>query len=296
MIAGAALRGGPSMRLLSIIFIAGLASLGLVQAAAAADLPRKAPAPPVATAVPGWTGFYIGANAGGGWGRRDVDFSANDPATTLFFDPAVFDGAPPAASLDLSGAVGGLQLGYNWQFSRRWLLGVETDFDWSGIKGSSANPGARFGTLPIAAPVDEHIKWFGTVRARLGYLPADNLLAFVTGGFAYGRVGQSGSYVNNSTGASIIAPGFNFSCSTGTTCFAGSSDGTATGWTVGGGLEYAIWRHLTLKAEYLYVSLGSQSVTETALAFNPRTAPASFDANFGRTAFNVARVGLNYRF
>ncbi|HET7849550.1 MAG TPA: outer membrane protein [Pseudolabrys sp.] len=283
------------MRFVSSLALAGILSFGFIPSALAADLPVKAPPAP-AIVAPTWTGFYVGANVGGGWGSRDVDFSPNDPATVTFFNPAAFDGAPPPGSFRSSGVLGGLQLGYNWQFNRTWLIGVETDFNWSGIKGSEAIAGARFGALPITATVDERIKWFGTARARLGYLPAENLLAYVTGGFAYGRVEHSGSYFNNSVGASVIAPGFNFSCNTGTTCFAGSSSDTATGWVLGGGLEYAIWKNLTLKAEYLYVSLGSQPVTETALNFNPRSAPASFSANFSRTNFNVARVGLNYRF
>jgi outer membrane immunogenic protein len=73
----------------------------------------------------------------------------------------------------------------------------------------------------------------------------------------------------------------------------------ATGWTAGAGFEYAIWKNVTFKAEYLYVSLGSDSVTETALTvdpFSPADARSSFNANFSRTNFNVARVGLNYHF
>jgi outer membrane immunogenic protein len=65
---------------------------------------------------------------------------------------------------------------------------------------------------------------------------------------------------------------------------------------LGGGLEYAFWQKWTLNAEYLYVSLDSKSVTETAVAVLPGTPPASFNANLNRTSFNVARVGLNYRF
>ena len=91
-------------------------------------LPMKAP---VASTV-NWTGFYLGANVGGGWGSRSVDYAANDPATVLLFAPAPgLGGAPPSTSFKSSGAIGGLQIGYNWQFNRNWLVGVETDFDWS---------------------------------------------------------------------------------------------------------------------------------------------------------------------
>ncbi len=67
------------------------------------------------------------------------------------------------------------------------------------------------------------------------------------------------------------------------------------GWTLGGGLEYALWQKWTVKAEYLYVSLNGNSVTETALS-SGGFLPASFNANFSRTNFNIVRVGLNYQF
>jgi outer membrane immunogenic protein len=288
----------------SIVWLAAVACVGLVDAASAADMPPKAPiykAPPVIAM--NWTGFYIGANVGGGWGSRSVDYAANDPATAVLFAPGG-GGAPPSTSFTSSGALGGLQLGYNWQLNRNWLVGLETDFDWSGLKGSGSSTGIVTGAFPLGpnpftATADEHIKWFGTVRARLGYLPADNLLAYVTGGFAYGRVERTGSYVSNSATAFGLLPvgGFGLSCAAGATCFAGSSSSVAAGWTAGGGLEYAFWKNLTLKAEYLYVSLDSKSVTETALAvINPGDKPSSFNANYNRTSFNVARVGVNYRF
>jgi outer membrane immunogenic protein len=123
----------------------------------------------------------------------------------------------------------------------------------------------------------------------------------VTGGFAYGRVDRSGSDVNSSATAFGLLPlgGFSFFCPVGATCFAGTSSRISVGWSAGGGLEYAVWKNLTLKAEYLFVSLDGSSVTETALAVinpPPATSPSSFNANFGRTTVNVARVGLNYHF
>ena len=279
------------MRRFQCALLAAVAVIGFASVASAADMPVKAPVAPVAVPY-NWTGFYVGANIGGGWGSRSVDYTANDPLATLFLLPAV--------SFNTSGVIGGLQLGYNWQFNRNWLIGIETDFDGSGMKGPGSSSGNRLDQNPFTATVDEHIKWFGTVRARLGYLPADNLLAYVTGGLAYGRVEHTGSYVNNnSSGFSITntvgGTTFNVTCNGNVTCFTGSSSSMATGWTLGGGLEYAVWQHWTLRAEYLYVSLYGKSVTETALA-SPGNTPASFNANYSRTNFNVARVGVNYRF
>jgi outer membrane immunogenic protein len=283
------------MRLFSPVAITSLTALGLVQIASANDLPRKAPAAPVVAPAYNWTGFYIGGNVGGGWGSRDVSFAPNDPGTQFLF----LSGAPPPSSFDINGVPGGLQLGYNWQFDRNWLLGVETDFNGSGLKGSTLSPGTLGigpNLFPFMVNADEHIKWFGTVRARLGFLPTGYLLAYITGGFAYGQVERT---VTLNSPAGIGTGGFSFDCvSASLNCFSGSSSSTRIGWTVGGGLEYAIWPRWTLKAEYLYVSLDSDSnLTATALAaFPSNPAPASFNANYSRANFNVARAGLNYRF
>jgi len=248
----------------------------------------KAPAykTPVAVA-PSWTGFYVGINVGGAWGDRSVDFAPNDPTAASFTGPL------PSASFTSSGVIGGVQLGYNWQFNSSWLIGIETDFAGAGIKGSSTNVN---GGLAFTSTVDEHVKWLGTVRGRIGYLPTGNLLAYVTGGFAYGSVEHTGTFTNPS-GVSITVIGNpSLICAANSTCFAGSSSDVATGWTLGGGLEYALWQNLMLRAEYFYVSLGSKSVTETAVSFLPGTAPASFNASYSRTNINIARIGLSYRF
>ena len=126
------------------------------------------------------------------------------------------------------------------------------------------------------------------------------MLAYVTGGFAYGRVEHTASYINNSAiPFGNVAGGSSFTCNAAATCFTGSSGAVNAGWTVGTGFEYALLNNLTLKAEYMYVDLGSNSVTETALVRNgnaPGSTLSSFNANYSRASFNVARVGLNYRF
>jgi len=274
--------------------IVAISTVLLTQLASAADLPRKAPPAPFPP-PPSWTGFYVGANIGGGWGNRDVGYTPNDPLSAGIF-PTGF----PLTSFDMSGVVGGLQLGYNWQFNRNWLVGFETDFDWSDVRGSGSsplsNPNLANGAPPLAINADEHIKWFGTVRARLGYLPTDNLLVYATGGFAYGKVEHTANIFN---GSSFIfggtAPPFALNCLTGV-CYAGSSNHTSTGWTVGGGIEYAFWQKWTVKADYLYIRLDDSSVTMLATSVPIGAATPSINANFGRTNINVARIGVNYRF
>lgn len=283
------------MRKFDLLVAACVVSTALLTTGAqAADMPLKAPAP-----VANWTGFYAGVNVGYGWGGRNVDYVGNDDASRLWF--TTVGGQPPQTSFKTSGALGGLQLGYNSQLNRNWLIGLETDFSLSGIKGSNTSSGA---TTPIVSPfsasLDEKVEWFGTLRARLGYLPTDTLLTYVTGGLAYGQVKRSGSYVNNGTfGFTVngVPDGTGFTCARGTACFTGSSRSVVTGWTLGGGAEYAVGGHWSLKAEYLYVSLPAKTLTETAQAvFVPGDIPASISANTSRVTFSTARVGLNYRF
>jgi outer membrane immunogenic protein len=258
----------------------------------AADLPVKAPPMPASPApVYSWTGFYVGANIGGGWGTPNIGFTANDPATATLFSAG---GLPPGGSLTTSGVLGGPQIGYNWQVNRNWLVGIESDFQWSGINGSVSGTNAPFGLGPMTSMEDERLKWFGTARARLGYLPADRLLTYATGGFAYGRIDHSGSYVNNGATFPFTGGPITVTCIAGAPCYAGSSASTATGWTLGAGFEYALSNNLTVKAEYLYVSLGATSMRETAILSVP--SPASFNLNYGNSNFNVARVGFNYRY
>jgi outer membrane immunogenic protein len=284
------------MRHLSIAVVAAASTITFTQITFAADMPVKAPPPVSAPSAYSWSGWYIGANVGGGWADRKFAIAPNDPSAAVF--SAGF-GQPAPNSLNMSGAVGGLQLGYNWQFSPAWLLGLETDFDWSGLKGSFSS--TTVGVTGATAPwqIEERLKWFGTVRARLGWLPWNNVLVYGTGGFAYGQVERDGN-VGNPNGVFLIiaTPPFSFACpGAGASCFSGSSRNTEVGWTAGGGIEWAAWQHWTLKAEYLYVSLNGTGLTETAVATQPGLpVPASFNVNSGRANFNIVRAGLNYKF
>jgi outer membrane immunogenic protein len=275
------------------LFVLGSA----MAAASAADLPSTAPGiPPAPPPTYNWSGFYVGGNVGGAWGNRHVDYGLD------VFSAGIFDIPPQPASFRTSGVIGGLQVGYNWQFRRNWLIGQESNFNWSGLKGSgssAANIHLGQSDVPFTATAGEHIKWFGTFRARFGYLPTDDFLAYVTGGFAYGNVERNGTLTRNTGGTlNVGGGGINFpsiSCTGGVPCYSGSSNDVAVGWTLGGGLEYAVWQRWTLKVEYLYVSLDSKSFTEASVPV-PGSASASLVANISRTTFNVARVGANYRF
>jgi outer membrane immunogenic protein len=235
------------------------ALLMLGTAAGAADMrpiPYKA-APMVAP--PTWTGFYLGVNVGGAFGEDRLDFG-------------VF-GAPSFASANnaFHGITGGGQIGYNWQFNS-FVAGFEADFQGSSLKNTLVAPCAPAICAPLglSAAYSQNLPWFGTARGRIGYAQ-DSWLIYVTGGYAYAAVDTTATAT-----AGVLAATFN-------------SHDVRSGWTVGGGIEVGLASNWSVKAEYLYVDLGSVRTT-----WNFATIPAI--TNDSRVTMNVVRAGLNYRF
>ena len=103
-----------------------LASLAAIQSASAADMALKAPPPPAP--VYSWTGWYVGLNLGGSFGR------AAD-TTTFGAGPTVFS----STSSRLDGVIGGGQIGYNWQANTNWLFGLEADIQGSSERGTATS-------------------------------------------------------------------------------------------------------------------------------------------------------------
>ena len=145
--------------------LAGCLAVGALvtaQCAAAADL-SLAPlykAPPAAPPqIYDWTGFYLGANGGGGWGNSS--WSAN------------------GTGMNLSGAQAGGTIGYNKQLGKV-VFGIEGDIDWSGFDGNSTSAGCPGGCSTSDT-------WLSTVRGRIGY-SFDRVMPYVTGGLAVGDI------------------------------------------------------------------------------------------------------------
>jgi outer membrane immunogenic protein len=242
------------------------AALAIAAALAGVAVEQAAAAP-----IYNWTGFYLGLNGGYGWGSGSTDFCYAN-----FGCP--FTNLSSSTSPNPKGGVFGLQGGYNYQLNATWLVGIEADIDYAHINGSSGSIAPDGAFLQTA---EQDIKWLGTVRARLGALPMDRLLAFATGGVAFGEVSESS--------ADGAAPPFAF-CAPINSCGSGSASGTNVGWTVGAGAEYALPGNFTLKAEYLYVDLGHKSVT-----YPVTLSTVLINAN-GAFRANIARLGVNYRF
>ena len=238
------------------IVVAAVAMVGSAVGAQAADLPVKAPVykAPVAQ-VYDWTGFYVGANAGLGFGR----------SSTHVYSPAAY--SFETTRLGDVGALGGVQAGYNWQFQsllgfNNVVLGVEADIQGSGLD-DKYSCGYQCGLAGFG--YQQKLDWFGTVRGRIG-LATGPVLSYFTGGLVYGDVKTSITNFNTPADSATFS-------------------NTRTGWTIGSGVEASLGGNWTAKAEYLYLNLGDQS------GINPVTG-STYSSDIRAHIF---RAGVNYR-
>ena len=153
-------------------------------------------------------------------------------------------------SFNVDGGVVGGTVGYNWQMNQV-VFGLEGDLDWSNIRGSSS-------AAVCGGSCETHNNWLGTARGRIGYA-FDRFMPYLTGGLAVGDIKA------NLAGA-------------------GSTSETKAGWTLGGGLEFAIAGPWTAKVEYLYADLGNGHCN---------TCLGGADVSFNTS---LVRGGVNYRF
>jgi len=256
--------------------LVGLVFGALIAPAVAADMPLKAPvytkAPPPAL-VFSWTGFYVGGNIGGLWSNSNIIYTANPG----FFTSAALissDGSPRLRSTSFTG---GFQAGANWQ-TGALVIGLETDINAASVRNSAVVTRGAVPGLPSGYTVSESVNsnWLFTLRPRAG-VAFDRVLLYATGGLAVAN--------NNFTQSSVFPD-----CPCGIT---GSASGTKTGWTLGGGLEWAFAPAWSMKVEYLYVDLGTQSFADNLGAFGFPTASFTHQE---RLTENIGRVGVNYRF
>jgi outer membrane immunogenic protein len=244
--------------------LCSLIALGTIafggSAARAADMGVPHYSPPPAVPSYGWTGFYVGINGGFGGDEFKYPFSVGAV-------PALGFGATTGTStLHSSGFFGGVQAGYNWQFSPSWLVGLEADFDGSNIDGSATTTANTF-TGSLGTKLD----WFGTVRGRVGFMVTPTTLLYGTGGWAYGRTTSSANA--SAFGLAAVA----------------STSNQQNGWTAGAGIEYAITPAVSFKTEYLFLNLGSQTIASGALAGVPFSLSE-------KTTVHTVKAGLNLKF
>ncbi|WP_442755182.1 outer membrane protein [Methylocystis sp. JAN1] len=268
-------------------------ALAAVSPAGAADLPsQKAPAPPPLVFT--WTGLYVGLSAGYAWtGGDPVNMATANILDNTFagFGPVSAAGATGTVRARLDGFLFGGQLGYNWQLSDRLVAGMEADIQGAGVRGGNGQLSIYPATIGFAATsfeVNRALEYLGTVRGRLGYTITPAVMAYVTGGFAYGGANLTGAVAQSLRPSLLISD-----------TVRGDHYDILTGWTIGAGAEAAISRNLSAKAEYLYYDLGELWLANPSLAqFGLLGIASVVDATSVHARYNghVLRAGLNYRF
>jgi outer membrane immunogenic protein len=259
------------------LLIAGAALAALIGTPAlAADMALKAAPPPAAPAW-SWTGFYAGVNLGGAWGTSKYTFLPGPAWTGGSGAQLAADGGP---SLKMSSVSGGGQIGYNWQVNTI-VFGAEADIEYTGLRKTNlfTQPGPACGCIvtPYTFTESSRSDWMATVRGRLG-VTTGRVLFYGTGGVAFAD-SASADTLNFPT----LAPAATF---TG----AGARSSIQTGWTAGGGVEWAFNDHWTAKAEYLYARFPTSTT-----GMNPIN--TTFTQSYtDRLTVNLARLGVNYKF
>ena len=181
---------------------------------------------------------------------RNTTFTNPDAFGTITADPIWTDHG--------TSFIGGAQIGYNWQ-TAQWVYGIEADIDWASGKSSATTPG---GTT-----ANSKMNWLSTVRGRAGILVSPQLLAYLTGGVAFAQFSDDWGFP-----------------------FAGFASNTVrVGWTGGGGLEYMLTPHWTVRFEGLYADFGSKQNTPTTAALG-----TAYRSNFQHTVA-LARAALNWK-
>lgn len=212
-----------------------------------------------------WSGPYAGVQAGYGWGEAEANTEIDNNVIIVGSrsDPIDLD-AGEEGSIAVEGVLGGLHAGYNLQWDNL-VLGVEGDAELADIDGDTdVLPDA---TDPAFARQEKEYDWLASLRLRAGYA-MDRVLVYATGGLAFGDVDMSFSLNDGS--------------------FSEQQTETAFGWTVGGGVEYALTDALSLRVEYRYTDLEDTSFSGLSEQFE---ADYTYD-----NEFHAVRGGISWYF
>lgn len=257
--------------------MAGVALMAVVTGPAmAADLPVKAPRIAVAESF-NWSRCYVGAHAGYGWGRNTNDFgNAVRSGPTEELAPA-FDFEFGPFNHNTTGGVFGGQIGCNYQFANSWLIGIEGEVWWSGMKGSFTAPedGPDPGRF---TRFESRNRWDGDIAVRLGYVWNRHLL-YAKAGVALGNFNYIETHDDFPT--THACPGGN-ECSV-------SLNKTVPGLLLGAGWEYALSNNWSVKAEYNYINYASHNLAYPSAAATIQTF-AVHDTK------HIVKIGVNYLF
>lgn len=235
----------------------------------AADLATQKAAPAAPAPLPRWVGLYVGYNQGFGGGVFDNGVGL----TTGAPNGGIYSGGSDRGA----GFMTGGQIGYSFQLPERFIGGVETDFQWSNLKASHQSMSLATNPALISnADTRMGIEWFGTARARLGY-SLGRMLPYLTAGVAYSQLSLNGTPFLGGGSLSM-----------------GSTQQIKVGWVAGGGADFSISKNLSLRSEYLYMSLPGISGYGAGVTI-PDAAPLVGSIGTGAIGVHMIRGGMNYR-
>ncbi|WFU24770.1 outer membrane beta-barrel protein [Bradyrhizobium sp. CB1717] len=237
---------------------------------------------PVAAAVPfSWTGCYVGGHVGGGASRTGF----TDPGiSTLAPGVVMTTGLVPGDRIGVNGdvgAVGGAQVGCDYQFSNNWVIGIAGDFTATDIHGVANDPffGGKAGN---PATLSSRTDWVASITGRVGYT-WDRFLVYGKGGVGFAHDRYSLNNFAFIAGASCGPFAFFVACNS-------SASTDRVGWTAGVGLEWAFAPNWSALVEYDHYGFDSKRV---GFAHPERAITASLDI---RQDIDIVKVGINYRF
>ncbi len=216
-----------------------------------------------------WSGFYIGANIG--------DLANHDSGTEVVSEGGLtgWPYTPTFGKFNSSGLLGGVQVGYNWQWGN-FVVGPELDYDGSAAGGHTYFAGTVYAVPPatgmatIAVNSSASATYFQTERLRIGYAVSPSTMVYITAGTA-----QSHWNVATNFRETVVSLGTTESLN-------------KNGWAEGAGLEWTLAPRVTVKAEGLYYDMEPQDRVLAPVAM----AAIGRDFYFRGT---VARVGVNWR-
>jgi opacity protein-like surface antigen/outer membrane protease len=250
-----------------------LSAAGACGGAHAADLDVFAPTPVQQSVGPRWDGFFIGVNGGGLWAPSQSE------SQIWFPQSFVTPGVPSSFQLSATGGMVGAQAGFNKQWGSIVFGGV-ADYDLVAAATARHSGSGVYAGVPFNEAQSQQLQSLGTIRARLGFAPIDDMLVYATAGLAFGHTRAFSNLSFPSLGSGFVG---------------GHSD-VAVGLAAGAGVEYALGPRWSIGAEFLYYDLGDGHVVGLP-NYNP---PAGFSAPETDSAFAfrgyTLRLGLNYEF
>ena len=239
------------------VLLASAALFALAAPASAADLAARpyTKAPIAVASIYNWSGFYIGANAGGGSSHNCWDITTAGAVVV----PVTAEGCHNA-----TGAIVGGQIGYRWQ-SSSWVFGLEAQGDWADLKGSNTSSPAALFPLVNTTKIDA----LGLFTGQVGYA-WNNVLWYVKGGAAVTHNKFNGTLV-----------GFALD----------SANETRWGGTVGTGIEFGFAPNWSVAVEYNHLFMGKHTDTFTFLGVNTRTDSIKQDVDMATVRLNYTFGG-----